>query len=108
MVPEAVLFKPHGFGRGDTSHIKLTDDGLRHIRFLKRATGIYLDEVPVTDAGLARLHGLRNLSHIRLLNTRATPDGVAALQKSLPGCEVDWVDGRPNGPPADEAIPYQH
>lgn len=45
----------------------------------------------VTDAGLARLHGLTGLDFLGLEGfTAVTAAGVAALRVALPGCEVIW------------------
>ena len=53
---------------------------------------------------LSPLHACTNLIAVRITQTRVTPAGVAALQKALPNCKIEWDDpskaiaGQPNQP----------
>jgi len=49
---------------------------------------IVLEGPGISDAGLAHLKGLRQLKTLNLLNTRATPEGIAELRGVLPGLSV--------------------
>jgi internalin A len=42
----------------------------------------------VTDTGLKELYGLTTLQTLWLFRTKATAEGVAALQKELPACKI--------------------
>ena len=43
----------------------------------------------MTDAGLKELASLKSLKTLYLWQTNVTPQGAAALQKSLPGTEIN-------------------
>ena len=42
----------------------------------------------VTDASLKELKHLKQLTSLNLTRTKVTDDGVADLQKALPGCKI--------------------
>ena len=42
----------------------------------------------MTDAGLKELKDLKQLTSLYLGGTKVTADGVADLQKALPGCQI--------------------
>jgi hypothetical protein len=42
----------------------------------------------VTDAGLKYLHGMNSLKVLNLLNAPVTADGIAELQRALPGLRI--------------------
>jgi hypothetical protein len=42
----------------------------------------------VTDAGLLKLKALPKLQKLYLWDSKATPEGAAALKKELPGVET--------------------
>jgi hypothetical protein len=44
----------------------------------------------ITDAGLVRLHSLTELEELRVRDTLVTAEGIAQLQRALPGCKVTW------------------
>jgi hypothetical protein len=48
---------------------------------------------PFSDAGLKHLAGLSNVKHLDLTGTQVIADGVAALQKALPKCQILWDGG---------------
>ncbi|OYV92685.1 MAG: hypothetical protein B7Z73_04670 [Planctomycetia bacterium 21-64-5] len=70
------------------SRSKATDAELAHLAALTELTSLYLDDTQVTDAGLAHLHGLKNLERLSFSRTRATLKGRAELQRALPDCRV--------------------
>ena len=43
----------------------------------------------ITDAGLPRLANLKNLKYLGLTRTKITRLASAALQRELPGCELE-------------------
>jgi hypothetical protein len=43
----------------------------------------------VTDAGLKDLAELKSLRCLIIAGTKTTDVGVAALQKALPGCQIE-------------------
>jgi hypothetical protein len=46
-----------------------------------------LNGIPVTDAGLAHLHGLTGLRELQVMGTRVTDKGEAAIKKAIGGEE---------------------
>ena len=62
---------------------------LKGLKDLKQLTTLYLGGTQVTDAGLKELKDLKQLTSLNLLVTeQVTDDGVADLQKALPGCKI--------------------
>jgi hypothetical protein len=47
-----------------------------------------LTDTRVSDAGLAHLKGLTNLTTLQLERTQVTTEGVAELKKSLPDANI--------------------
>jgi hypothetical protein len=47
-----------------------------------------LNETAVTDAGLLRLKGSRNLKYVEVHQTRVSEEGIAKLREALPKVEV--------------------
>src|SRR2546429_655862 len=67
----------------------VTDAGLQELQHLKQLTSLSLWHTSVTDAGLKELKDLKQLTSLNLLVTeQVTDDGVADLQKALPGCKI--------------------
>jgi CheY-like chemotaxis protein len=66
----------------------ITDAGLRHLEGLKKLETLILWDTGIGDAGLEHLKPLKTLQEVILWNTRVTREGVAALQASLPDCDV--------------------
>ena len=54
----------------------------------KPVIGVNLAGTKVTDAGLKELKDLKQLTYLQLGHTGVTDDGVADLQKALPGCKI--------------------
>jgi internalin A len=61
-----------------------TDAGLAHLKGLRELSCLALIGTQVTDTGLAHLTGLRNLSLLLLQGTGVSDAGVKKLQQSLP------------------------
>jgi hypothetical protein len=52
-----------------------------------------------TNMGLKQISGMANLRELQRRGTKVTAIGVAALQKALPNCKIDWDDpAKPNNP----------
>ncbi len=66
----------------------ITDAGLRHLEGLKKLETLILWDTGIGDAGLEHLKPLKTLQEVILWNTRVTREGLAALQASLPDCDV--------------------
>jgi hypothetical protein len=45
---------------------------------------------PVSD--LSPLHECKNLTSLNITSTKVTPAAIAALQKALPNCQIEWDD----------------
>jgi eukaryotic-like serine/threonine-protein kinase len=59
------------------------------------AESVNLLNSDLTDTGLARLANLPRLESLDIRRTKVTSAGVAAFQKALPGCKVEWIPGAP-------------
>jgi Leucine-rich repeat (LRR) protein len=68
---------------------KLTDDDLLPLATLKNLEVLDLQEVPIGDRSIARLHGLSKLKELRISGTKATPAAIDSLQKALPKCKIE-------------------
>jgi len=71
----------------------LTDLLAKNLAELKQLQRLSLAGSSLGDAGIKHLEGLTNLQWIDLRNTKVTASGVAALQKALPQCKIEW-DGQ--------------
>lgn len=69
---------------------RLTDAGMGHIAGLNRLRCMALSSNRVGDPGLAHLKDLTGLEELTITMTQATPDGVAALRRSLPKLRLTW------------------
>jgi hypothetical protein len=78
-------------------HTQVHDGALANLKPLTSLVYLNLFDTPVTDAGLENLKGLTRLRHLHLWQTRVTDAGAAALQKSLPQCNIDrgWSPAAP-------------
>src|SRR5438876_851517 len=54
----------------------------------KPVIAVNLTGTKVTDTGLTELKHLKQLTYLYLGITKVTDDGVADLQKALPGCKI--------------------
>jgi hypothetical protein len=69
----------------------------------KQVTQLNLSRLGVTDDGLTELHRMRALRRVILRESAVTADGVAALRKALPRCEVTLIANENEEEPSDEA-----
>lgn len=58
---------------------KLTDAGLKKLAGLKNLTGLDLGDTKITDAGLKELAGLKNLRRLSFSDTQVTDAGLKEL-----------------------------
>jgi hypothetical protein len=97
--PAGVLFITHlivgGAGAADIPKVRkkatLTDKGLKYVACLPTVRHLILESVPITDTGLQRIHGLRNLRMVGLIGTDVTAAGIAELRQALPACEIHYL-----------------
>jgi hypothetical protein len=68
------------------------DSGMARIAALPELTWISLQKTKVTDAGVARLAALTNLKHLDLRETGVSWEGVNALKRALPDCDIEYKD----------------
>jgi serine/threonine protein kinase/Leucine-rich repeat (LRR) protein len=66
----------------------VTDAGLVHLKELTGLTELSLNNTAVGDEGLKHLHALTNLRVVYITKTNVTAAGVAALAKALPDCTI--------------------
>jgi hypothetical protein len=67
---------------------RIDDVGLVPIGKLTSLKMLNLTDIGVSDDGLKRLAGLKNLTELRLERTLATESGIAVLKISLPDTNV--------------------
>ncbi|NNC88901.1 MAG: hypothetical protein HKN82_10635 [Akkermansiaceae bacterium] len=72
---------------------KITDAGLAEVAKLKNLEWLNLFGTEVTDEGVRKLKALPKLKKVYLWGTKVTPEGAKALEKNLPGCEVNLGAG---------------
>jgi hypothetical protein len=65
----------------DGTHV--TDAGLAHLKGLANLSELYLGGTQVTDAGLVQLNGLNRLTRLDLHNTQVTDAGAIELEARL-------------------------
>ncbi|MBS0207575.1 MAG: SUMF1/EgtB/PvdO family nonheme iron enzyme [Planctomycetes bacterium] len=68
----------------------VSNSGLSYLKSIRALRVLYLDGTAINDNGLAHLYGLKTLSVVRLNKTKVTAAGVAALQRALPNCKIEW------------------
>jgi len=66
----------------------ITDAGLAHLQKLTNLTGLYLYDTKVTDLGLTYLRRLSKLDALELSYTKVTDAGAKKLQEALPDCLI--------------------
>jgi hypothetical protein len=67
--------------------VSLTDAGLAHLAKLPNLTHLYITNTDVTDAGLAHLKSLARLEQVSLKGTAVTAEGIAATKAAMPGLQ---------------------
>jgi hypothetical protein len=70
---------------GDT---QVTDAGLKDAAALRNLAKLDLSYTAVTDAEIQGLVALKNLTTLYLHRSKVTNEGVKALRKALPKCEI--------------------
>lgn len=63
----------------DLARTQVTDAGLAHLAAMKNLTRVHLENTKITDAGLDHLKGLANLEYLNLYGTQVTDAGIAKL-----------------------------
>ena len=70
---------------------RITDKGVAAVKDLTELWRLHIrSRNKITNAGLAHLTGLKQLKELHIQGTDFTEDGVKALRRALPGCNVDW------------------
>jgi hypothetical protein len=62
---------------------------MKELAALKSLRSLLLTATPMTDARLVNLHGLAELKFLDLRAIPVSAEGIAALQKALPGCRIE-------------------
>ena len=79
----------------------VTDSGLKGLLQSQKLETLLIVDTPITDEGLKLLVSLKSLTSLKLASTKVTSVGVAALQKALPNCKIEWpANGKFYGQPA--------
>jgi hypothetical protein len=58
------------------------------LRKLPKLQTIFLDYLPITDAGLARLDGLKDLTYLRARRSKITADGAKKFFAAHPKAAI--------------------
>ena len=92
LVVIAIIGKELQTLKGHDSHgrsrdMKVTDGELVHLAGLTNLKSLSLPK-QITDAGLVHLKGLTSLEELDLSGTQVTDAGLAAMQQTLPNCEI--------------------
>ncbi len=74
------------------NYCAITSDGIRSLAKLRHLIFLQLMGSPCSDADLDHLAALTNLTYLFVRQTKVTAAGVAALQKALPNCKIEWDD----------------
>ena len=85
----AVLGQLKNLSRLHLENSAVTDAGLAHVASLERLQYLNVYDTAVTDAGMAHLEGLKHLHKIYLWKTKVSYDAAMALEKQIPGLEVN-------------------
>ena len=85
----AVLGQLKNLSRLHLENSTVTDAGLAHIASLERLQYLNVYGTAVTDAGMAHLEGLNHLRKLYLWKTKVSYDVATALEKKIPGLEVN-------------------
>jgi len=78
---------------------RVTDDSLEVLGRHSTMETLDISGTPVTDRGLTHLHVSKSLKTLNVSKTKVTAAGVAALQKALPNCKIEWDDPAKAAPP---------
>ena len=72
------------------TNLDLTGTQIENLSVLRGMplTSLNCSDTPVSD--LSPLEGCKELKTLRAQRTKVTADGVAALQKALPNCKIEW------------------
>jgi serine/threonine protein kinase/Leucine-rich repeat (LRR) protein len=82
---------------------RTTDAGLAHFKDCKNLVELGLNDTQVTDDGVEHIIGLDKLTALSLKGTKVTAEGVAKIQKALPGCKIARDGGVSEPVSADRA-----
>ena len=82
----------------DVSYTKVADADLASLGQFRKLNFLSLSGAQVSDAGLENLKSLSTLQDLHLRSTRVTASGVAAIQKAIPKCKIEWDDTKGTNP----------
>lgn len=97
----ADLNRPDGVKLLDLSGTQITDAGLAKLDGLKGLETLNLNDTGITDEGLKHLEALQSLTDLRLANTNITNEGLTNLVDKLPNLKALDVAGNPKPTPPE-------
>jgi hypothetical protein len=77
-----------GFYHLDLRRTAITDDGLAHLKRLRKLQVLTLDGTAISDAGLVHLEKQRALRQLAISQTQVTVEAASRLQHRIPSCEI--------------------
>jgi internalin A len=66
----------------------ISDAGLAHLHGLNRLRSLELVDTNVTDAGVVQLKSLTGLQELYIGDTKVTEAGVTEIQRALPNLKI--------------------
>lgn len=73
-----------------TNENRVTNAGLAKLSGLKELTFLRLYATQADDGGVESLKKLTKLTSLQLIQTKLTSTGIAELKQALPNCKIDW------------------
>lgn len=74
----------------DLGDSEISDDALTYLKYFPRLEWLCLEGTAVSDNGLRHLTKITTLKELVLCGSAVTADGVAALQRSLSTCKIEY------------------
>ncbi|MGZ0170201.1 MAG: hypothetical protein ACKVHE_11640 [Planctomycetales bacterium] len=71
---------------------KVTDAGMKSLAKMTKLKKLWLNDTAVSDEAIPQLARLKSLRKLHVKDSQITAEGVSALRKKLPACEI--LDGR--------------
>ena len=68
--------------------MKITNNGVAHLRKLTNLRALNLFGTQITDAGLAQIGNMTQLRELFLTDLKVSPEAVAELKRRIPGVKV--------------------
>jgi hypothetical protein len=85
----------------------VTNAGIEHLRDMQQLELLFLRGTQIGDEALKTIAGLKNLRHLRLVDTNVTPDALCETARALPALDLLEVDPNLSIGPIPTTSPWQ-